>query len=106
VTSRPRLSDQQKRRAARIAREKGLTCPECGSSEPVPEAEARAHLDDGGTDIAMRCVDCESASEVTLVLTPEEAKALGLTRAAGPSGGALRTSHYRERLLPPRSSSS
>jgi hypothetical protein len=77
VASRAWLSDQQKRRAARIAREKGLTCPACGSSEPAPEDEARAHPG-GGADIAMRCVNCESASEVTLVLSPEEAKALGL----------------------------
>ena len=73
----PRLSTQQKRRAARIAREKDVTCPDCGSSEPVPEGEARTRLD-GGADIAMRCINCESASEVTLVLSPEEAKALGL----------------------------
>ncbi len=77
MASRTWLSDQQKRRAARIAREKGLSCPDCGSSEPVPEGEARTHPD-GGADIAMRCVNCESASEVTLVLSPEEAKALGL----------------------------
>ena len=77
MVSRPRLSTQQKRRAARIAQEKGLTCPDCGSSEPVPEGEAQTRLD-GGADIAMRCINCESASEVTLVLTPEEAKALGL----------------------------
>jgi hypothetical protein len=74
------LSNQQKRRAARIAREKGLTCPDCGSSEPVPEDEARPHPG-GGADIAMRCVNCERASEVTLVLSPEEAKALGLGHA-------------------------
>jgi hypothetical protein len=55
----------------------GLTCPNCGSSEPVPEDEARAHLG-GGADIAMRCVNCESTSELTLVLSPEETKALGL----------------------------
>jgi hypothetical protein len=82
VVSRALLSDQQKRRAARIAREKGLSCPECGSSEPVPEDEARTRPG-GGADIAMRCVDCESASEVTLVLSPEEAKALGLGHALG-----------------------
>jgi hypothetical protein len=76
------LSDRQKRRAARIAREKGLSCPDCGSSEPVLEDEARTHPG-GGADIAMRCVDCESASEVTLVLSPEEAKALGLGHALG-----------------------
>jgi hypothetical protein len=77
VASRAWLSDEQRRRAARIAREKNLTCPDCGSSEPVPEDEARAHPG-GGADIAMLCVDCERASEVTLVLSPEEAKALGL----------------------------
>ena len=82
MLSRAQLSDQQKRRAARIAREKGLSCPECGSSEPVPEDEAWTHPG-GGADIAMRCVDCESASEVTLVLSPEEAKALGLGHALG-----------------------
>jgi hypothetical protein len=43
MAKKARLSDQQKRRAARMAREKGLTCPDCGSSEPVPEDEARAH---------------------------------------------------------------
>jgi hypothetical protein len=80
MASRASLSDQQKDRAARIARKKGLTCPECGSSEPVPKDEARAHPG-GGVDIAMRCVKCESASEVTLVLSPEEAKALGLGHA-------------------------
>ena len=73
-----RLSDQQKRRAARIAREKSLTCPECGSSEPVPKDEAPAWHPDGGADVAMGCQSCESASEMTLVLSPEEAKALGL----------------------------
>ncbi len=80
MASRAWLSDQQKRRAAQIAREKGLTCPDCGSSEPVPEDEARTHPG-GGADISMRCVNCESASEMTLVLSPEEAKALGLGHA-------------------------
>jgi len=46
----------------------------------VPEDKARTHPG-GGADIAIRCVDCESASEVTLVLSPEEAKALGLGHA-------------------------
>ena len=80
MASRAWLSDQQKRRAARIGREKGLTCPDCGSYAPVPEDKARTHPG-GGADIAMRCVDCERASEVTLVLSPEEAKALGLGHA-------------------------
>ena len=79
MASRAWLSDQQKRRAARIAREKGLSCLDCGSSEPVPGDEARAHP--GGADVVMRCVNCESASEMTLVLSPEEAKALGLGQA-------------------------
>lgn len=68
---------EQRRRAAQIARDKKHTCPDCGSSEPVPGDEARAHPS-GGAEIAMRCEDCERASEVTLVLSPEEAKALGL----------------------------
>ncbi len=80
MAGRTRLSDQQKRRAARIAREKGLTCPDCGSSEPVPGDEARANPG-GGADVVMQCVTCESASEITLVLSPEEAKALGLGQA-------------------------
>ena len=73
-----RLSDQQKRRAARMAREKGLTCPECGSSEPVPKDEAPAWHPDGGADVAMGCEDCRSSAEMTLVLSREEAEALGL----------------------------
>jgi hypothetical protein len=71
------LSGQQKRHAARLARQKGLGCPDCGSSEPVPKDEVRVHQD-GGAEIAMRCEDCENAPEIALVLTPEEAKALGL----------------------------
>ncbi len=59
---------------------KGLCCPDCGSSEPVPGDEARAHPG-GRADVVMRCVNCESASEMTLVLSPEEAKALGLGQA-------------------------
>jgi hypothetical protein len=81
MASRASLSEQQKRHATRIAREKGLSCPDCGSSEPVPEDEARTHPAGGGVDIPMRCINCERASEVTLVLTPEEAKALGLGHA-------------------------
>ena len=76
------LSGEQKSYAVRLAQEKDLSCPDCGSSEPVPEDEARTRPG-GGADILMRCVDCESASEVTLVLSPEEAKALGLGHALG-----------------------
>ena len=71
------LSGEQRSRVAQIAREGNLTCPDCGSSEPVPQDEARVHPS-GAADILMRCVDCESASEMTLVLSPEEAEALGL----------------------------
>jgi hypothetical protein len=71
------LSDLQKRRATLIAREKGLTCPDCGSSGPVPKDEVQAHPD-GGADVLMRCEDCEGGSEMALVLSPEEAEALGL----------------------------
>ncbi len=73
------LSERQKRRATRIAWEKGLTCPECGSSEPMPKDEVRVSPD-GGADVLMRCEEkgCTNASEMALVLSPEEAKALGL----------------------------
>jgi hypothetical protein len=74
------LSGEQKRRAAQLAQEKGLSCPDCGSSEPVPANEVRVRPG-GGAEIAMRCENCESASETTLVLSPEEASALGLGHA-------------------------
>jgi hypothetical protein len=77
VTGKTQLSDPQKRRAARIAQDEGLVCPDCGSSEPVPTDAVRAHAD-GGAAVAMRCEDCKNATEMTLVLSPEEAKALGL----------------------------
>jgi RNase P subunit RPR2 len=71
------FSDLQNRQVTRIAREKGLTCPDCGSSEPVPKDEARARSG-GAADVTMRCEDCENETEMALVLSPEEAKALGL----------------------------
>jgi uncharacterized Zn finger protein len=78
VSRKAWLSDQQKRRTSQIAREKGLTCPDCGGSEPVPiEDEVLAHPD-GGADVLMRCEECESTTEIALVLSPEEAEALGL----------------------------
>ena len=76
--SEARLSDQQKRRAARMAREKSLTCPACGSSEPVPKDKAPGRLPDGSVKVSMGCEDCRSAAEMTLMLSPEEAEALGL----------------------------
>ena len=33
---------------------------------------------DGGAYLSMRCEECEGTSEMALVLSPEEAKALGL----------------------------
>jgi DNA-directed RNA polymerase subunit RPC12/RpoP len=77
MTGEASLSGLQRRRAAQIARERDLSCPECGSSAPAPKDEARGRAD-GGADVAMRCEDCESAVEITLVLSPEEARALGL----------------------------
>ena len=77
VTNEARLSDQQRRLAARIADGKDLTCPDCGSPEPVPGDEARPRPD-GGAEVEMRCLACEGTSEMALVLSPEEAKALGL----------------------------
>ncbi len=74
------LSGEQKHRAARLAQEKGLSCPDCGSSQPVPEDEVKVHPG-GSAEIAMRCEDCESESEIALVLSSEEAKALGFGHA-------------------------
>ena len=74
------LTDRLNRRLTRIAREKGLTCPDCGSSGPVPKKEGGelGARPDGGADVVMRCEECESTSEMALVLSPEEAEALGL----------------------------
>ena len=83
MTRKAWLSDQQKRQATQVARQKGLTCPDCGGSEPVPiEDEGRAHAD-GGADVLMRCQECEGTSEMALVLSPEEAEALGLHSLGG-----------------------
>jgi hypothetical protein len=79
VDRKESLTDPQNHRLARIAREKGLTCPDCGSSEPVPtEGGELQDLTDGGLEVPMRCEACEGASEMAVVLSPEEAEALGL----------------------------
>jgi hypothetical protein len=80
VASRAKLSYQQKHPAAQIAREKNLKYRDCGSSEPVPGDEARAHPG-CGADIVIRCVNCESESEMTLVLSLRGSKALGRRQA-------------------------
>ena len=78
------LTDPQDRRLKHIAREKGLVCPDCGSSEPVPkEGGELKDLPDGGAEVPMRCEACEGASEMALVLSPEEAEALGLHSLGG-----------------------
>ena len=79
-----RLTDLRNRRLRRIAREKDLTCPECGSSEPVPKEEGEPKdLPNGGLEVLMRCEACEAASEMALVLSPEEAQALGFHSLGG-----------------------
>jgi hypothetical protein len=45
-------------------------------------------LPDGGLEIPMRCETCEGASEMALVLSPEEAEALGLHSLGGGSAEA------------------
>jgi hypothetical protein len=76
VAEKKPLSNRQRIRATEIARDAGLTCPECDSSKPVAE-EAQTRPD-GGADVSMRCEACEYDPEITLVLSPEEAEALGL----------------------------
>ncbi len=58
---------------------KDPTCPDCGSSEPEPEMEDElVARPDGSAGVPRRCEGCEEASEMALVLSPREAKALGL----------------------------
>ena len=84
MDSKAPLTDQQDRRLKRIAREKGLTCPDCSSSEPVPkEGGELKDLPDGGLEVPVRCEACEGASEMALVLSPEEAQALGFHSLGG-----------------------
>jgi hypothetical protein len=45
------LVTEQRDRAARIARERSLTCPDCGFSEPVPEDQTRTHLGGGAHQV-------------------------------------------------------
>ena len=77
-------TDPQNRRLKRIAREKGLVCPDCGSSEPVPkEGGELKDLPEGASEVPVRCEACEGASEMALVLSPEEAEALGFRSLGG-----------------------
>jgi hypothetical protein len=84
VDSEAPHTDPQDRRLKRIAREKGLVCPDCGSSEPVPkEGGELKDLPDGALEVPVRCEACEGASEMALVLSPEEAQALGFHSLGG-----------------------
>ena len=84
MARKPPHTDPQDRLLKRIAREKGLVCPECGSSEPVPkEGSEPKDLPDGGSEVPVRCEACERASEMALVLSPEEAQALGFHSLGG-----------------------
>jgi hypothetical protein len=77
-------ADSQDHRLKRIARQKGFTCPECGSSEPVPkEGGELKDLPDGALEVPVGCEACEGASEMALVLSPEEAQALGFHSLGG-----------------------
>jgi hypothetical protein len=84
VDSKAPHADSQDRRLKRIARQKGFTCPDCGSSEPVPkEGGELKDLPDGGLEVPVCCEACEGASEMALVLSPEEAQALGFHSLGG-----------------------
>jgi hypothetical protein len=87
VARKARLTESQDRRLRRVAREKGLSCPDCGSSEPVPqEGGELKDRPDGGAEVPMCCEACEGTSEMALVLSPEEAEALGLHSLGGHPG--------------------
>ena len=80
----PHADSQEERWLKRIARQKGFTCPECGASEPVPkEGGELRDLPDGSLEVPVRCEACEGASEMALVLTPEETQALGFHSLGG-----------------------
>jgi hypothetical protein len=84
VDSKSPHTDPHDRQLKRIARQKGFTCPDCGSSEPVPkEGGELKDLPDGGLKVPVRCEACEGASEMALVLSPEEAQALGFHSLGG-----------------------
>ena len=58
---------------------KGPTRPDRDSSEPVPKMEGElVARPDGDAGIPRRREHREEASEMALILSPEEAKALGL----------------------------
>ena len=79
MARKERLTESQDTQLRRVAREKGFACPDCGSSEPVPkEGGELKDLPGGGAEVPMRCEACEGSSEMALVLSPEEAQALGL----------------------------
>jgi len=61
-----------------MVRDRVFTYPDCRSSAPVAEGEVRVRHPDGDAGIAMGCQNCDSASEMTLVLSPKEASALDL----------------------------
>jgi transcription elongation factor Elf1 len=80
----PHTTDPQDRQLKRIAQQKGFTCPDCGSSEPVPkEGGQLKELPDGALEVPVRCEACEGASEMALILSPEEAQALGFHSLGG-----------------------
>ena len=84
MDSKASHTDPQDRQLKHIARQKGFTCPDCGSSEPVPKEGGKLKdLPDGGLEVPVRCEACEGASEMALVLSPEEAQALGFHSLGG-----------------------
>ena len=84
MDSKASHTDSRDRRLKRIAREKDFVCPDCGSSEPVLQEEGELKdLPDGGLEVSVRCEACEGDSEMALVLSPEEAEALGLHSLGG-----------------------
>ena len=84
MDSKASHSDARDHRLKRIAREKNFVCPDCGSSDPVLQQGGELKdLPDGGLEVPVRCEACEGASEMALVLSPEEAQALGFHSLGG-----------------------
>ena len=84
MARKTQLTDPQDRRLRRIARERGLVCPDCGSSEPVSkEGGELKDRPDGGLEVPVRCEVCDGTSEMAVVLSPAEAEALGFHSLGG-----------------------
>ena len=83
------LVTEQRDRAVRIARERSLTCPDCGFSEPVPEDQTRTHLGGGAHQVLEPAEPLPMEEYLGVALSQQGAEAhLGLFCIFGTTSGA------------------